>query len=220
MSPSPAPSPPPSSVRREVFYAAYGSNLSAERFACYLAGGAAPGSSHVLRGARDPQSPVSWRALRVPGSLWFSGHTRSWGGAAAFFEPGPPGERSGAEALVRAWRIGWDQFEDVLAQENGRATHSLHVEPGVLVEGFTMVAGSGRYDHLLCLGTLEDLPVLTFTAHGSLGPAPPAAPSLGYLAHIIIGLREAFGLDDRAVVDYLGRAPGADPDLVRAALKP
>lgn len=215
MSPIPAPSPPASSVRREVFYAAYGSNLSAERFACYLAGGAAPGSSHALRGARDQQPPVSWRALCVPGRLFFSGHTRTWGGAAAFYEPRPSDGRSGAEAFVRAWRIGWDQFEDVLAQENGRATNPLRVEPGVLVEGFTMVAGSGRYDNLVCLGTLEDLPVLTFTAHEWL---EPAAPSLGYLAHIVTGLREAFGLDDPAIVEYLGCAPGADRDLVRAAL--
>jgi hypothetical protein len=31
-------------------------------------------------------------------------------------------------------------------------------------------------------------------------------------------LRETFDLDDLAIVDYLGRAPGATPDLVRAAL--
>ena len=48
---------PRSARRREVFYAAYGSNLSAERFACYIAGGTAPGASRALPGARDSASP-------------------------------------------------------------------------------------------------------------------------------------------------------------------
>jgi hypothetical protein len=201
-------------------YAAYGSNLSERRFACYIAGGAAPGSSRVLRGARDKRPPESWRALRVGGRLSFCGHSQTWGGAPAFFEPAAPGEHPGAEIYARAWRLAWDQLEDVLAQENGRHPDALDVEPGALVEGFSMVAGPGRYDRLVCLGTLEGLPVLTCTA-----PGPPrsstarrAAPSLEYLAHIISGLRETFDLDDLAIVDYLGRAPGATPDLVRAAL--
>jgi hypothetical protein len=200
-----------------VFYAAYGSNLSAERFACYIAGGTAPGANRSLPGARNRRRPVSWSGLTVPGRLYFDGHSQTWGGAPAFFEPV---EHPGAEIYARAWRLAWDQLEDVLAQENGRHPGALDVEPGALVEGFSMLAGPGRYDRLVCLGTLEGLPVLTCTA-----PALPrsttasrAAPSPEYLAHLITGLRETFDLDDLAIVDYLGRAPGATPDLLRAAL--
>ena len=105
-----------------------------------------------------------------------------------------------------------------MAQENGRPTVPLVVEPDALVDGFSMLVGPGRYDRLVCVGTLEGLPVLTFTAPASLESVIPEAPSLAYLAHIITGLRETFGLDDPEVVDYLGGAPGATPDLVRAAL--
>lgn len=119
---------------------------------------------------------------------------------------------------MRAWRIGWDQFEDVVAQENGRSTHSLDVESGALAEGFSTLVGPGRYDHLVCVGTLGGLPVLTCTAPGSPEPAGQGAPSFEYLAHIITGLRETFALDDHSIVDYLGRARGATRDLVRAAL--
>ena len=105
-----------------------------------------------------------------------------------------------------------------MAQENGRHANVLDVEPGALVDGFSMLAGPGRYDRLVCLGTLEGLPVLTFTAPGPPESVTPAVPSLQYLAHIVTGLREAFDLDDPAIVDYLGRAPGATSDLVRAAL--
>ena len=97
------------------------------------------------------------------------------------------------------------------------APAALDVEPGALVEGFSVLAGPGRYDCLVCLGTLEGLPVLTCTAVGPPEAVTPAAPSLEYLAHIITGLRETFDLDDPAIVDYLGHAAGASPDLVRAA---
>jgi hypothetical protein len=157
--------------------------------------------------------------LRVPGRLIFHGHSGTWGGAPAFFEPAPPGAHSGAQVFVRAWRLGWDQFEDVVAQENGRpTTDPLDVGPGAPEEGFSMLAGPGRYDRLVCVGTLEGLPVLTCTGPEPSGPAQPAAPSSGYLAHIVAGLRETFGLGDPAIVDYLGRAPGTNHDLVRAAL--
>lgn len=218
-----APIPPKVSAfpnRREVFYAAYGSNLSAERFACYIAGGTAQGASRALPGARDPRQPESWHALRLPGRLSFRGHSLTWGGAPAIFEPGPPSGHAGTEVFARGWRLGWDQLEDVMAQENGRATIPLIVEPAALVDGSSMLLGPGRYDRLVCVGTLEGLPILTFTAPASLESVIPEAPSLAYLAHIITGLRETFGLVDPEVVDYLGGAPGATPDLVRAALAP
>jgi hypothetical protein len=207
-----------SARRREVFYAAYGSNLSAERFACYIAGGTAPGSSRALPGARDRRQPESWRALRLPGQLYFYGHSRSWGGAPVAFAPAAPVEQPGAEIFARAWRVTWEQFEDVIAQENGRPTCPLDVEPAALLEGSSLLAGPGRYDRLLRVGTIEDLPVLTVTAPGSPESVTPAPPSPEYLAHIIRGLRETFDLGDPAIVDYLGRASGSSADLVRAAL--
>ena len=142
--------------------------------------------------------------------MYFYGHSRTWGGAPAAFEPAAPTEHPGAEIFARAWRLAWDQLEDVLAQENGRDRNALDVEPGALVEGFSMVAGAGRYDRLLCLGTLEGLPVLTFTAPGPPESVTPAAPSLDYLVHIVNGLRETFDLDGPAIVDYLGACTRCD----------
>jgi hypothetical protein len=221
MSTRSAPTQPPVSAslgRREVFYAAYGSNLSAARFACYIAGGTAAGASRALPGARDRRQPESWRALRVPGRVSFRGRSLTWGGAPAIFEPATASGHTGAEVFVRAWRLGWDQLEDVMAQENGRPTCPLVVEPAALGDGSSMLVGPGRYDRLVCVGTLEGLPMLTFTAPASLESVLPEAPSLAYLAHIITGLRETFGLGDPEVVEYLGGAPGATPALVRAAL--
>jgi hypothetical protein len=207
-----------STGRREVFYAAYGSNLSAERFACYIAGGTAPGANRALPGARDRRPPESWHALRLTGHVYFYGHSRTWGGAPAAFEPAVRDAAPGAEVFARAWRLAWDQLEDVMAQENGRVTCPLDVEPAALVTGYSMLAGPGRYDRLICVGALEGLPVVTFTAPEPPESVTPTAPSLAYLSHIVTGLRETFALGDPVIVDYLGRAPGATSDLVRDAL--
>jgi hypothetical protein len=203
---------------REVFYAAYGSNLSAERFACYIAGGTAPGASRALPGARDRRRPESWRPLRLRGHVYFYGHSQTWGGAPAAFGPAAPVERPEAEIYARAWRLTWEQLEDVMAQENGRPTRPLDVEPAALVDGYSMLAGPGRYDRLICFGTLEDLPVLTFTAPVPPESVTPAPPSPEYLVHLVTGLRETFGLDDPAIGDYLGCACGVTAHIVRAVL--
>jgi hypothetical protein len=205
--------------RREVFYAAYGSNLSARRFECYIAGGTAPGSRRAQRGARDRRLPASDppRQVRLRGRLYFSGSAQTWGGGApAFFEPA---DQPVPAVFGRAWRLGWDQFEDVLAQENGRAvTDPLEIDPADLRHGFSTVIGPGRYDRVVCVGTLDGLPVVTCTAPEPLESVTPAAPATAYLAHVITGLRETFALDDAAIIDYLGRAPGSTPDLVQGAL--
>ena len=110
--------------------------------------------------------------------------------------------------LARGYLIGWDQFEDVLAQENGRPSSSIEIDDHLLVPGFSRQIGSGRYENLLCTERLNDTPVVTFTAPWSLSEVTPAAPSAGYLAMLITGLREAHPhLSDETLRRYLGSAP-------------
>ena len=113
-------------------------------------------------------SPSRGTRCALPGRLSFRGHSSTWGGAPAIFEPATPKGHGGTEVFARAWRLGWDQFEDVMAQENGRATIPLDVEPAALVDGSSVLVGPGRYDRLVCVGIHEGLPVLTFTAPASL----------------------------------------------------
>jgi hypothetical protein len=210
------PSDPETTEGDEVFYAAYGSNLCAERFGCYLSGGRPPGVAHAHMGARDPRPPSAWRRLWVRGTLYFSGTSRLWGGAPAFLELDPAAE---TEMALRAYKVTWGQLEDVIAQESARQTIALDLEPKTLVEGFSTVVGAGRYDRLVCLGTIEGIPVVTLTAPWRLTEVAPAAPSLPYLATLVRGLREAFDMDDDAIVGYLARAPGCSTALATAALR-
>ena len=70
-----------------VWYAAYGSNLDPDRFACYLDGGCPPGASRTFPGVRDRPSEVEARAWTMSGRLSFAFESATWGGGVAFYEP-------------------------------------------------------------------------------------------------------------------------------------
>ncbi len=202
---------------RTVYYASYGSNLYAARFACYLRGGRPPGASRTYDGARDGALPSDSVALSLPHRLYFTRFSKVWGGAPAFVDTALAPEHG---ALARAYLITWEQFEDVVAQENGRSTAPIEIAPSELEDGFSRPIGTGRgwYENLLCVGRHAGHPVVTITAPWALANVEPAAPAPGYLAMMIGGLRESLGLEDSAIVRYLSSAPGCDEELVRTAL--
>jgi hypothetical protein len=201
--------------QRLVWYASYGSNLCADRFACYIQGGRPPGATHTHAGARDGRPPRDTLALEIPYRLYFTGTATSWGGSPAFIDT----ERTDAyPSLVRAYLITWTQFEDVVAQENCRDSSPLGVS--TLTAGAFELIGPRRYENLLCIGERDGVPIVTFTAPWTLREITPGAPSLDYLTTLVTGLREAHELDDDDVVSYLGAAPGCTAGLARRALVP
>jgi len=103
----------------QVWYASYGSNMSAERLACYLAGGCPPGATRSYPGARERTLPTDVRPLELAGCVYFAWHSATWGGGIAFYDPEGPGSSVG-----RAYRLTIGQLSDVLEQE-------MHREPGV-----------------------------------------------------------------------------------------
>ncbi len=97
----------------EVWYAAYGSNLSEERFRCYLEGGVCPANGKAYPGCRDRRLWSESMVTTVPGRVYFARHSRSWnGGGVAFFD-----KEARGRAIVRAYRITWGQLQDIQAQE-------------------------------------------------------------------------------------------------------
>ena len=202
---------------RLVWYAGYGSNLCAERFLCYLAGGAPPGLDRPCRGARDKTPPRADRPLDIPRRLYFAGNSTSWGGAPCFVDTA---ENPSAPAHARAYLITWEQFEDVVAQENGRSTTPIDLEPGNLAAGRSIRLGTGRYDNLVSLNGFEKDAVVTVTSPWTMAEAPLRPPSPAYLKVVITGLRESHAMADGAIVTYLGAAPGCTEALVRSVLAP
>lgn len=198
-----------------VWYASYGSNLCAERFLCYLQGGRPAGASRRYTGARDKTPPKRDRSLEVPYRLYFAGVSTTWGGSPCFIDT----EQShAAPARARAYLITWEQFEDVVAQENGRPGASIDLDLDGLDEGASVRVGPGRYENMLCTGRFDDVPVLTFTSPWTMADAEIGAPAPAYLSMLVTGLRESHKLSDDALVAYLGAAPGCSEDLVTSVL--
>jgi len=170
----------------EVWYAGYGSNLSRQRFLCYLAGGKPTFGMREHKGSRDATAPAENRLLVITHSLYFalpegSTRTENWGvGGVAFIDP--EGDRD-TKTICRMWRITREQYEDVRVQE-----------------------GLSWYDKEIVLGKAEGLPILTVTHSRRLGHL--VAPSAAYLRTIAVGLRETAGLSDEEIADYFRHKPG------------
>lgn len=198
-----------------VWYVSYGSNLCAERFLCYLRGGRPAGATRTYAGARDKTPAREDRPLEIPYPLYFAGVSKVWGGSPCFVDIAKSVE---ARTRARAYLITWEQFEDVVAQENGRPSSPIVLDLGGVDEGSSLRIGPGRYENMLCAGLVDDLPSLTFTSPWTMAEAKMGAPAAAYLAMLVAGLRESHGLSDSELIAYLGSAPGCSDALVSSVL--
>ncbi|MFE7531381.1 histone deacetylase [Kitasatospora sp. NPDC057542] len=186
-----------------VWYAAYGSNMHADRLACYIRGGRPPGGTRTYPGCRDRRLPEQQAAVLLPGQLYFALTSTVWTGGMGFYDP-----VQADEMPARAYLVSREQFSDIAAQE-------MHRDPGadldltpVLTAGHDQL-GPGRYETLVCSGELDGIPVLTFTAPWHLADAELNAPAIGYLANFASGLAEAHGWPLERSAQYLATRPGA-----------
>ncbi|MFH9425160.1 histone deacetylase [Streptomyces sp. NPDC017529] len=180
-----------------VWYVSYGSNMHAARLRHYLAGGRPPGGARTCPGCRDPRPPVRSAPVVLPGCMYFALESRNWTGGVAFYDPDGPGEVWGRAHLVTA-----GQFSDIAAQEMHRAPSADLDLAAVLARGRVQL-GPGRYETLVHPGSLDGLPLLTFTAPWSADEVAHSRPTDTYLAHLASGLREAGGWDDEQIAGYL-----------------
>lgn len=206
-----------------VWYASYGSNLSRGRFMTYIEGGQAEGASGRQHGARDKTPPEEDIPIRFDGRMHFAHSSGRWGyGGVAFMDVDHAGH-----ALGRAYRITSEQFDDVVAQENGRtpgAGSPVDLATVLDVKADTISAAS-LYGTVLHIGDYKGAPVLTFTgsfsAHDalheaaasdvtSIGMSAANSPHGNYLRMITSGLQEAFGINEYQAADYLRGCGGAE----------
>jgi len=194
-----------------VWYAAYGSNMHADRLAYYIAGGRPPGGARTYPGCRNGRLPERAVPVMLPGLLYFALESLVWTGGMGFYDPDQDGEMPARAYLVTA-----EQFSDIAAQE-------MHQEPGADLDLAKALAtgrdqlGPGRYETLVCPGAIDNIPVLTFTAPWSLPDADLNAPSAAYLRNFASGLAEAHGWSLAQTADYLATRPGAAKHWTAAA---
>lgn len=178
-----------------VWYVSYGSNMARDRLACYLQGGRPPGAMVTYPGARDGTLPQAEAGIELPGTIYFAGESKVWGGGMAFYDHSVPGPTPAKAYLITA-----EQFADVAAQEMNRPP-----EPDSPLERlvFDLPAGSshsvgpGGYETLLVLDHADGIPMVTFTAaHGSADTehTQPQEPYLAMLRTGTAEVRAASGL--------------------------
>ena len=199
----------------DLWYAAYGSNMSAARLHCYLAGGCPPGATRTYAGARDRTLPREQRPVELDGAVYFAWHSPTWGGGVAFYDPEAPGR-----SVATAYRLSLGQLSDLAHQE-------MHREPGADLALEALWAdgrhdlGPGRYESMHVVGRLDDLPVVTLTSPAGLDDdgLELSSPTGPYLATMAQGLVETHGWDAGQVADYLATCPGLGAEWDDAALR-
>ena len=183
-----------------VWYVSYGSNMCADRFSCYIAGGRPPGGSRTNPGARDRTLPRRSIPVDLPGTVYFAGESPQWGGGVAFYDHARPGWTAARAYLVTA-----GQLADIAAQEMYRVPQDGDpLEEVVLgpLDGGRHEHGPGRYETLLEVGSADGHPLLTFTSPHGIEHVEHSEPSPYYLATVARGLRESRGWDDQRIASY------------------
>ncbi len=196
-----------SNLDQPVWYAAYGSNLSSERFRVYLEGGPVPHSpdGRVQDGARDPAPPTGNGPCEIDRELVFAGSAKTWGGGGvAFLDADTDAD---IPTLGRAWRITLGQFEDVFRQENG-LDEVIPIDLAALNDSGSITLIPQRYGRVELLTMIEGDPVLTITSPRR--PEQLSAAHDSYLKVIGEGIVETWQLDPYDAARYLAAMPGND----------
>ena len=189
-----------------VWYASYGSNLSPQRFDCYVSGGRPEGARRTYTGCRDTTMPTGCRPTQLPGRVLFGAESSVWGGGMAFYDPQGEGP-----SLATAYRLTLEQFADVWFQERHLPVGGALPLDRTIAAG-EWVGGTGLYDRVLVAGSIEREPVLTFTFPDSVQVAEQP-PSPAYAATIERGLIATHGLSREEAAAYIARlVSGRTPD--------
>jgi len=179
-----------------VWYASYGSNLSPQRFNCYVAGGRPEGARRTYTGCRDTSMPTGCRPTQLPGRVLFGAESKVWGGGMAFYDP-----RRTGPALATAYRVTEEQFADVWSQERHLPVGGALPLAEAIAAG-EWVGGGDLYDRVLVTGEIEGEPMLTFTFPAGVH-VPEQPPSAAYAATIERGLIATHGLTREEASAYL-----------------
>ncbi len=219
-----------------VYYASFGSNLFADRFAAYIAGGQPEGATRTYDGCRDTTPPSGDIPVALNGTVHYAGESKVWeGGGVAFLDTSTQGK-----SLGRAYCVTADQFDDVVAQECDEAPGSRKLDlPRLLQDGSHTEPGT--YGKLVHVGDYRGAPVFTFTGpfttaqaragqhainpdgyfvrrdspttgkqEGKKDPWPVHSnpPSVAYQNKIAAGLAETHGLTEQQARTYFAGSTG------------
>ena len=159
----------------ELWYACYGSNLSEERFSCYIKGGKCRQNGVTYEGCSDKTEWTAKAVMKFGGELYFGNKSGSWGGkGVAFYDPDAEGETH-----MKLYRIKFSQFLELRNMEG---------------------PSPNWYGRIVCLGIRDDIPVYTLTSEER---RPENAPCRSYISLIAKAMKTELRLSDKIIISTL-----------------
>jgi hypothetical protein len=197
----------------DVWYVSYGSNLSENRFSCYIEGGMPEGSNKAERGCVNQTPPKRVETAKLPYPLYFMREKSKWGkGGVAFIGHE---KEDHAETFARKYLITDQQFGEVVEQENNMDSLNINVID-IIGKGYADLT-AGWYGRVLYLGETQGAPMFTFTSSNAIGDHDFTIPPPTYLSMISRGLKE-IGLAEEEIVEYFLTKPGIEGEFTKDSL--
>ena len=162
----------------EIWYACYGSNLSADRFRLYIEGGYFELTGRSYSGCRNKELWKDTDFRSFPGRLYFGNNSGTWfNTGVAFYE-----QKNDYRTYMRLYKITWEQLLDLQTQEG---------------------ASANWYGKRICLGIHEDgCPIYTITSETKRKENKPHELYIQLMKEALI---EECGVEAKMVKRYLGR---------------
>lgn len=182
-----------------VWYLGFGSNISNERFNCYIAGGTPIGSKNCLPGCREKALPKEAKPTIINHELYFSQKAMTWNnGGVAFIKNEA---NNSIKTFSMMYLITKQQLEDVAKQESG-SSYFLTIDfDEVRKNGYNIFRAKAKYGKLLYLeNDVNEIPIFTITSEEDYNEV--TKPDVSYLNIIADGLRNNHGLTDKEIVEY------------------
>lgn len=189
-----------------VWYASYGSNISNERFLCYILGGRAKGAQTSEEGCKDSTLPIKYENITIPRMQYYSKSSYRWQNQGVAFIDSKYSEHY---TYGRMYLVTEDQFSDVVKQENRmkvNETLDLKLEEARHQGSATVVEGSW-YGRILFLGERDGYPIYTFTNIEDY-KQDVSKPSKEYIQMIGSGLFENYHFTLNELSQYFSEKPG------------
>jgi len=195
-----------------IWYCSYGSNLSLDRFMCYIVGGKPKNSTKVEKGCNDKTPPKDDRPHRIKHALYFARHSKKWNNGGSCILSVKYDENK--TTLGRKFLITVDQFLDIVSQNNGVEQTEIPFEE-VMEKGSKSINDS-LSGNILYLGDEDGYPIFTFTSH--FDETEFVRPDILYLATIGEGVKQTFNMTTEEVVDYFMGLDGVKQNYTKEDL--
>lgn len=181
-----------------VWYLGYGSNLSEQRFLCYIKGGKSLYGKKSNKSCGDKTPPVGDKPYKIPYRLYFAlpdglEGTKNWGPGGVAFIKTRKVKKKENWTYCRMWKITKEQYEHVRDEE-----------------------GRTWYDKEILIKKEAGIPIYTITSKKNLRNILPASNT--YLKTIALGFKEIHKLTSKKITEYLRLKEGIKGKLTREEL--